>query len=738
MDQTPTRASRFRHADFQMLDEGQLHDEDSLKSGKIRKPPPITPRRFNKFFAPRAQPTATAVRTSRKALRTISSSALNSRQRSIQEENETDDYGFANENQVSRKKRKYSSITSSLHSTPQSRAVSFLPSSQDILPSSPIKYDQDDHEDVVDDDSDASTEIADEEAWSHDEDDLPAGPRIVPYAGTSTSRSLLATNITGKRSIRVAGPSNLWQAETANFYSNPEHVDSYLRAAQPPIIPFSMASCNTNPVVAVGDEEGVVRLLDPHVHEDAQDGPVNGFGKTVLRMQPHENAVMDMVFSHDDNLMATASGDQTCQLVDVQTQSSLYSLRAHTASVKKILFQPGTGNKLLASAGRDGSIYLWDLRVKGQPASTHLRSRPVSAMAKDVPVLAPVLEIHDAHNPNAKTQSALRKTKYTSIAGRNDFSITSMTFLDESRSNLLATASEVDTTIKLWDLRQSQLSPRKRGHTQLPISITEEPRSQANHRKFGINSIAISTDSSRIFALSRDHTVYAYSTSHLILGCTPESVPTSSGRRSLLAPMRTSSSTGLGPLYGLRHPNLRVATFWPRLAIRKCNETHSEILAVGSTEDCAILFPTSEKYHTASARHIPALHDPTSSSTPDIPATPRRSSRIARPGMNRNPTSSFTTLFTKDRQQEDALTLPIYYHGTPLIHGHNKEVTSVAWNSEGNLVTASDDFTIRCWREDANIARRLRSLNSKGNRDEAALLRRGWADVGVEGWDDDE
>lgn len=355
-------------------------------------------------------------------------------------------------------------------------------------------------------------------------------------------------------------------------------------------------------------------------------------------------------------------------------------------------------------------------------------------------VLAPVLEIFDGHNPNPKNKNVSQKSKQSTLAARSDFSITSLSFLDSSRSNLLATASEVETVIKLWDLRQSQISARKKGHSQLPVAATEEPRSHEIHRKFGINSLAMNTDRSRLFALSRDHTVYAYSTSHLILGTTPEMTPSTNASRKSLAPMRTESATGLGPLYALRHPSLRVATFWPRLSIRKCDRSNSELLAVASTDDCTILFPTSEKYQTASTRTIPSLHDPatktSSSSSANSSATGPHNDTVptSRPSIRRSATSSFTSLFTRERQEED--NLPIYYHGTPLVNGHRKEVTSVVWSSEGNLVTASDDFNVRCWRESAGEGRRMRDLSRK--KDAASLLRSGWADVGVVGWDEED
>lgn len=713
MDSTPTRSTRSRNVEVMFSEENV--DEHVLKNGKIRKPPPVTPRRFNKFFAPRPRNPIDNVRTSRKALRTISGSHLNTRNQA-QRLDIPDGYDNANENEVSRKKRRFS-VISSTESTPEVRSVSFMPSSQDALPSSPIRQGLD--VDMDDCCSEASTEIDDTE-FSHDEDDLPpTGPRIEPYALTSTSRSLLSSRLSGRRRIQVSQSSTLWQHETANFCSVPEDVNYDLWGRDQPIIPFSVAACNTNPMVAAGDEDGVIRFLNTA----RQDQGSGEFTNAILKMQPHDNAVMDLTFSDDDLTLATASGDQTCQIIDVQSHRSLYSLRAHAASVKRVAFQPGSGGKILTSAGRDGHICHWDLRIKGSQLGNGRRARlHVTDMASDVSLLTPVIQIYDAHSPNTKG----RAMKGRQLAGRSEFTITSLSYLDAARSHLIVTASEVDTTIKLWDLRQSQLSTRKQGHSQVAVSSTQRPYSHERHRNFGINSIALSSDKSRIYALSRDHTVYAYSTSHLVLGTSIEM--DTNTRHKTMAPMRTTAGCGVRPLYGFRHPYLHVGTFWPRLAVRKCDETNTELLAVASSEDCAVLFPLSEKYHTTGNQSIPPVHDPANATSASINERTRQ-----RPGLRRQPTTSFTSLFTPARLRDDAL--PIYYHGTPLLQGHNKEVTSLVWTSEGSLITSSDDFTMRCWRENQNEASRLRQF-SKEN-DAGELDRKGWAHVGIRGWDDE-
>lgn len=87
----------------------------------------------------------------------------------------------------------------------------------------------------------------------------------------------------------------------------------------------------------------------------------------------------------------------------------------------------------------------------------------------------------------------------------------------------------------------------------------------------------------------------------------------------------------------------------------------------------------------------------------------------------------------------------IYNIGTALVRGHDmgfttrgmsksaREVTSVAWSTEGELISVGDDYRVRCWRENAEIARDLR-LSTDG---EAGRWDCGWADVQGD-WDDED
>jgi WD40 repeat protein len=77
--------------------------------------------------------------------------------------------------------------------------------------------------------------------------------------------------------------------------------------------------------------------------------------------------------------------------------------------------------------------------------------------------------------------------------------------------------------------------------------------------------------------------------------------------------------------------------------------------------------------------------------------------------------------------------IPVHERGTPLVRGHEKEVTSLSWTYDGELVTVSDDFSARCWREDGSKARDLRGCGESGGQ----RWRCGWAAMGI-GWDEED
>lgn len=189
--------------------------------------------------------------------------------------------------------------------------------------------------------------------------------------------------------------------------------------------------------------------------------------------------------------------------------------------------------------------------------------------------------------------------------------------------------------------------------------------------------MSLSGDGARLYTVCRDNTVYAYSTSHLQLGHAPElsKMTNSKPRRS-----GGHEKEGLGPIYGFRHPKFHASTFYVKSALRAAKDDKTELLAVGSSDGCAVLFPTDERYmNHSSDQRIRHSADLFGSTPPSLTRT------VSSPGVC--------------TRVEDSI--PIYQYGSALIRGHDREVTGMSWTHEGELVTVSDDFTARCWREGA-------------------------------------
>ncbi|KAL8869980.1 MAG: hypothetical protein Q9174_003865, partial [Haloplaca sp. 1 TL-2023] len=628
---------------------------------KAKARPTVTPKSFARFFTPRTSLSrGNKIGASRRALRDITASAANrksdTRRRSPKKDRiDIFDDGEGNILPPPSKRRKVLAPVSPAltldHSSPLKR-VSRLGT----------EFMQDD---VLEDASDVDDDHSEEE---DDSSQLPIQPirrsRQRGAIGGFLSKEL-GLGSRNRRQYPLCTEHDRY-FETADFYStsNDSHVCIHPGNPAENALPFCSASCNTNSLVAIGDEEGGIRLLETDTADESK------FHRPHLTFRPHTNAVMDLAFSPDDLLLATASGDQSSKIIDMPSQRAIYVLEAHSASLKQVRFQPGSSS-VLATSSRDGSVRLWDLRCK--TSDTPLKTLKISlegagdnqtsrSLPRDMTYARPVDAILGAHVPriNYQPSSVSRFTeldtpldlpsKAETPSRRGNYSVTALTFLPQGREHLLLTGSEADATVKLWDLRTTHY--HRRSTNPVPLASTQRPQSHTKHRHYAITSMALSGDGARLYTLCHDNTVYAYSTSHLILGSAPElatisSSADSSHRRSRFS--RTTEKEGLGPLYGLRHP-LFHTSFYVKLAVRPAKHGRTELLAAGSVDGCAVLWPTDERYMRPNVENRNTPHPPSCLLNQQAGyATPPSSA--SRPTLSRT---------TSNARLND--TIPIYTH----------------------------------------------------------------------------
>lgn len=575
----------------------------------------------------------------------------------------------------------------------------------------------------------------DEQTQDEEPKPLPQPIRRLRQAGSSSR--LLHRSFGGSRALsrgRVLDHCSTWQPQTANFYSSPEDSHSFRGSA----LPFCVTPCHSNPLIAIGDEEGGIRLIDSANTQNVS------FAQKHISFRPHHNAIMDIAFSSDDFLFATASGDQTGRIIDMRTQQIRYTMQGHMSSVKQVRFQPDN-DMIVATSSRDGSVKIWDLRCSGAlaPAAefvvafepgNDLLARP--ALNHTVRYAEETNHFRNAHapttshsllnadsaallNPRDAFASSRSNSSTNNQPRRADISITALSFLPGSRSHLMLTACESNASVKLWDIRGKHTARGTKGREDhsIPIVSTPSPVSHIRNRHFGINSLAMSADGSRFYALCRDSTVYAYSTNHTILGQASEFTnPSTSSKWG----RPKEEKTGLGPLYGFRHDQFKATSFYVKAAIRPARGDQAEMLAVGSRDGCAVLFPTDEAFLNRPSPS-PIQGEEGDNEEDEDDGLPTLTSTIKKQSK----------LLVKSKNQDDGI--PIYQQGTPLVRGHTSEVTSLTWTHDGELVTLGDDFMARCWRENAAKARDLRLNGEVEGRRWAC----GWADM-PNTWDEED
>jgi WD40 repeat protein len=595
-------------------------------------------------------------------------------------------------------------------------------------------------------------------------------PKVVTRLGGQPAQRLLRELGLQPAAGRLAGrPLADPRAVIAPFYS--DEANSYpviaYTPAQNSTIPFSLAPCRRMPLIAIGDENGCVRFLDISTdgtrcrlpsQRDSHNDDINDDDDDVWpptstyhddperrirsRVKVHDNAIMSLAFSHDDTRLATACGDRNGAILDVATQAMAVSLEnAHVGPMRQVTFQPGSaGGNVLATSDRNGCIQIWDLRYSTGAQPQHWsahdpETRTYTSLRDDD--LEHVLPTPIATADRAHARTVEGNTTGASVTALSWFSLA-------GREHILLSASEANASIRVWDTRFIRHHTHRGHSSAVPLSATRQPASH-RWRSFGVTALALSDDAaaSRLYAVCRDSTVYAYSAAHLMLGTVPElnSVP-ARPRRSHVGSVEDPSYVGLGPMYGFRHPQFRTQTFYVKCALRPSaapGGAAQQMLAVGSSENCAVLFPTDERFVKAALAAPPPPAGATAHPNPAHHHTPSAGGlHSATPTHTPGGSGSFFGGFFSPSMGGDGGGLarhggsepdvPIVHCGAALVGGHSREVTHMGWAAGGEgLVSASDDCTVRHWRgDDRERARFLRTCGEGGNHRYGA----GWADLG--------
>ncbi len=140
---------------------------------------------------------------------------------------------------------------------------------------------------------------------------------------------------------------------------NSERIVGSLKAETPL---YNVSISPDGRVIAASDLNNLIRLWDPakayRTGQEKYPEPVKLAGHAG-QSGSFRALVWEVVFSPDGRLLASAGGDATLRLWDVANARLLATLTGHTRGVTSVAFQPE--GLLLASGSLDGTLRIWGI-----------------------------------------------------------------------------------------------------------------------------------------------------------------------------------------------------------------------------------------------------------------------------------------------------------------------------------------------------------------------------------------
>lgn len=237
----------------------------------------------------------------------------------------------------------------------------------------------------------------------------------------------------------------------------------------------------------VANEAGEVCLVDGSPPEVGVGAPVS------RELHAYANPIFDLRWGGlNDSLYALAVADMHVYVHDAASQAVQQCLGHHASSIRTVRFRPRHPH-LLVTAGRDGCIGMWDLRVCGTNSARN----------------SPALLISDAHQqpPSAGTLSRRARREGTGSNNNNGTtattSVTAVEFMPLA-DHLIASIGQPDYAIKFWDIRYTW------GRHCLPTPLASIPAPATGRRQRAFISLAVDSVGSSLYAVSSDNHIYRY------------------------------------------------------------------------------------------------------------------------------------------------------------------------------------------------------------------------------------
>ncbi|KAG5447380.1 Denticleless [Clonorchis sinensis] len=252
-------------------------------------------------------------------------------------------------------------------------------------------------------------------------------------------------------------------------------------------------ACDFSPtfsdLILIAQEDGLV-----HLYNTSLEGAV----AFIQDYEAHANAVFDVKWLPSGSAFLTASGDQSIRLIDAEQGIVQQQFFGHTMSVRSLALMPSDSN-IFASASRDGSIRLWDLRLKSDAIN-----------CRGIPGTPSIGLIPQCHLPNwsgtteSYSPTSRRPRTPSRRASCDAQSVTSVVFMSD---NTLLSAGSTDGSIKMWDLRRvfSTNNGKKKVKPKCVF-----PYRGISQKRSGYSDLRLDSLRTRLYANCLDNVVYEY------------------------------------------------------------------------------------------------------------------------------------------------------------------------------------------------------------------------------------
>lgn len=425
-------------------------------------------------------------------------------------------------------------------------------------------------------------------------------------------------------------------------------------------------------LIVSGSEDCTVKLWSRQgqllkVFVDDRAPKVQKEGTICQARSSHQGDVLDVAFSPDGQLIASASSDETIKIW--KTDGTLVAtLKGHKGTVNAVRFHPN--GQLLASVGDDRTLKFWTR--DGQSIKTlegHSKWVHSVAFSPDGKTIATSSEDNTIALWRWDGVSLETLSLLETLEGHSD-GVMQVSF-HPTRPELVS--SSEDKTIKIWNLDLQLDKHRLKDH----------------HDR--IESISFSPDGSRIATASRDCTVKIWNRDGVLLTTLVDG-------NAIPAASRANRAAN-------EPPNCEAQSTHTDFVLATSFSPDSKRVATAS-RDCTV------KLWTIDGTLLQTLHDPAldGEATLEQGCTARPTHNDYVLGLSFSPDGRSIATASRDK------TIKLWSLDGKLLNtlrGHTERVNSVSFSPNGELIASGgDDQTVRLWNRQGTL---LHTIDKQDN-----------------------